>query len=74
MKNYLISVGFVIYKTGCPCNGTPRYFKNSNHPDYIIVLRGNNFSIRKGGAEKTKGNTLEQLTTKIMEYELNTTN
>lgn len=48
MKELLITNGWEHFRTGCSCNGSPRHYKNINYFGYVIILRNNKFSIKKG--------------------------
>lgn len=70
MKEILINNGWVHYKTGCSCNASPRFYNNSNHPEYIIIIRGTSFRIKKSGVQIAKG-TIDTFQSKLLQYELN---
>lgn len=69
MKEILRNLGWENYRTGCPCNGLPRYFRHTHHSDYIIIIRGSFFSIKKSGVEIAKGRE-EIFTSKLNDYGL----
>lgn len=48
MKELLIANGWEHFRTGCSCNGSPRFYKNNSFFDYTIIVRNNKFSIKKG--------------------------
>jgi len=48
MKELLIANGWEHFKTGCPCNGSPRFYKHLGHFNYVVIVRNNRFSIKKG--------------------------
>jgi len=69
MKEILLNSGWIHYKTGCSCNASPRFFNNSLHPDYIIIIRGSFFIIKKSGLEISKGN-IDSFQSKLTQYGL----
>jgi hypothetical protein len=69
MKELLIANGWVHFRTGCSCNGSPRFYKNSSFFDYTIIVRNNKFSIKKGHAIIASG-LPGQLENKMKQYEL----
>lgn len=55
MKDILIANGWVHYRTGCSCNGSPHFYKHDDHLEEIVV-RNSRFSIYKEGKPiETKG-------------------
>ena len=73
MKELLLINGWIHYKTGCSCNASPRFFNNPLHPDYIVILRGTFFIIKKSGLEIAKGKS-ELFQSKLTQYGLITEN
>lgn len=59
MKELLEKYGWIFYKTGCSCNGSPRYYKNDSHSGVDIVLRKTTFSIRTRGRMLSSGKSEE---------------
>lgn len=45
MKRLLEDNGWEHYKTGCSCNGYPRFFRHIDYPNYVIILRRPYFAI-----------------------------
>lgn len=69
MKKWLENNGWCNYQTGCSCQGRPRYFNNSLRLGVVIIVKGDHFTIRKGGVEVYKGES-EEFEFKMKEYEL----
>lgn len=69
MKETLINNGWIHYKTGCSCNASPRFYNNSKYPQYIIILRGSFFIVKKSDLEIAKGN-IETFQSKLTQYGL----
>lgn len=69
MKELLENNGWCNFKTGCSCQGKPRYFNNINRPGIILIIKGDYFTIRKGGVELYKGKS-EEFELKLKEYGL----
>lgn len=69
MKELLIANGWEHFKTGCSCNGSPRFYKHSDHDGYIVIIRNNKFSIRKGN-DLLISSKPEQLHQTLQKYEL----
>ncbi|PXV61189.1 hypothetical protein CLV62_12522 [Dysgonomonas alginatilytica] len=69
MKELLLVNGWEHYKTGCSCNGSPRFYKHSDHFDYNVIVRNNRFSIKKGN-EVLITDKPEQLKQALERYEL----
>jgi hypothetical protein len=68
MREFLIQSGWQHYKTGCPCAGSPRYYKNPSFPEYKIILKCNVAVIRYYGVDKLRVNGVENLKQKMIEY------
>jgi hypothetical protein len=67
MKEYLIENGWIHYSTGCPCNGLPKYYKNSSHPDYRIITKSGFGIIKRSGVEIFRTKDIEQFKAKLHE-------
>lgn len=48
MKELLIANGWEHFRTGCSCSGSPRFYKHLDHFGYMVIIRNNKFSIKKG--------------------------
>jgi hypothetical protein len=68
MRDFLIQNGWTHYQTGCPCNGSPRYYKNPSFPEYKIILKSGNATLRYYGIDKFRTNNEEELKQKMTGY------
>jgi hypothetical protein len=68
MRDFIIQNGWLHHKTGCPCHGSPRYYKNPSFPDYKIILKGGKAALRYFGVDKFRAGNTEELKQKMMEY------
>ncbi len=69
MKEILKNNGWVNYRTGCACVGLPRYWKNGDRPTWIVITRGNSFSINENNVQLYRGVEREFIA-KMKEYNL----
>ncbi|MDR1762766.1 MAG: hypothetical protein LBR64_02245 [Dysgonamonadaceae bacterium] len=73
MKVFLINKGWVHYKTGCSCVGSPKYFKNTAFNGWKVILKSTglmNAVICRNGVVKYRARTVEELRQKMAEYGL----
>jgi len=59
MKEFLENNGWAFFKTGCSCNGRPRYYRNSYYPGITVVIKSKTFSVRKDGIALCSGSESE---------------
>lgn len=69
MKELLIANGWQHFRTGCSCNGSPRFYKHPDHFDYTVIIRNNKFSIKKG-SQILISDKPEQFKQALEKYEL----
>ncbi len=73
MKELLTNNGWMHYKTGCSCNGSPKFYKHPDHFGYIVITKSTQFAIKKDGRVIASGNT-HQLKQKLIDNEIYTEN
>ncbi|MDR2003930.1 MAG: hypothetical protein LBQ74_12935 [Prevotella sp.] len=71
MKELLLNNGWVHYKTGCSCNGSPKFYNHPAYFGYIVITKSVRFAIKKDGKVIASGNA-DQLKQKLIDNEIYT--